>query len=289
MTRRRFMTAAAAAGAGVLLYANGLARHALEITHRTIQIRNLPPAFDGFRLAQFSDIHLEEFTEDYFLREVVAQVNALKADLVVVTGDFVSHGPMPVSLSYQAAARAAEILAGLTCPRRYAIFGNHDAAVGPRMIRDHLEANGLPMLVDEFMRIERGGDYFYLVGLNDMWFQPRLSRAIPPNPDAPVILLVHEPDFSVEIARNPLGKVVDLILSGHTHGGQVRLPGLPPLALPPNGKLYPEGHYVVGTSQLYVNRGIGTVGLPFRLNCRPEITEITLRPMAAGKASALNL
>jgi predicted MPP superfamily phosphohydrolase len=87
-----------------------------------------------------------------------------------------------------------------------------------------------------------------------------------------VILLAHEPDIAPEAAKHN----VDLMLSGHTHGGQVRIPFLPPVMLPPMGKDYVEGHFQVGPMQLYVNRGIGAVQLPFRFNCPPEITVITL-------------
>jgi predicted MPP superfamily phosphohydrolase len=90
--------------------------------------------------------------------------------------------------------------------------------------------------------------------------------------------MVHEPDYAVYIADHRRAPLIDLVLSGHTHGGQVRIPGLRPLALPPFGKLFPEGHFLIENFQLYVNRGIGTVGVPFRLNCPPEITLATLRP-----------
>ena len=91
--------------------------------------------------------------------------------------------------------------------------------------------------------------------------------------------MAHEPDFADHVAMHPKGRFVDLILAGHSHGGQIRIPGLPPLALPTYARIYPEGHYLVGNSQLYVNRGIGTVGLPLRLNCPPEITVATLQPI----------
>ncbi len=89
----------------------------------------------------------------------------------------------------------------------------------------------------------------------------------------------HEPDYADDVAAHPRGPLVDLILSGHSHGGQIRLPIAGPLILPPLGRIYPEGHYHLPKNiQLYVNRGIGTVGLPFRLNCPPEITILTLQP-----------
>jgi predicted MPP superfamily phosphohydrolase len=277
-TRRSFFFSGLAATAGLAVYANEPARHELEITRQTVLIRRLPPSFDGFRIAQISDLHLEEFTEDFFLRQVVQEVNALKPDLVLITGDFISRGPLPMSLSYNAAARCGEILSALECPERFGVLGNHDFFVGEKIVRDHMEANGLPLLVDESTRIERRGEYLHLVGLNDFWAGPDIAKGIPASPSAPMIVMMHEPDFANVIEAHPRGRFVDLILSGHTHGGQIRLPGLRPLSLPPEGKLYPEGLFSVGRAQLYVNRGIGTVGLPFRLNCRPEITELTLRP-----------
>jgi len=279
-TRRHFIAGFFVSTASLTLYANEIGRHELEIIERTFYIRNLPPAFDGFRIVQFSDIHLEDYTEDFFLQQVIDRVNALTPDLLLVTGDFVSRGPLAVEYSYAAASRCAELLRGLACPQRYGILGNHDANVGARIVRDHMENNGLPLLVNEHVRIERQGQHIILSGLDDYAYgEPNISLAIPEKPDAPVILMVHEPDYAVNIANHRRGPLVDLILSGHTHGGQVRIPGFRPLALPPYGKLFPEGHFRIGPSiQLYVNRGIGTVGVPFRFNCPPEITVATLRP-----------
>ena len=102
--------------------------------------------------------------------------------------------------------------------------------------------------------------------------------SIPAKPDGPVLLMAHEPDYADDVVAHPRGPLVDLMLAGHSHGGQIRLPWVGPLVLPPMGVKYPEGHYRFNQMQLYVNRGIGTVGLPFRLNCPPEITVITLQP-----------
>ena len=283
LTRRSFLSGSLAASAALALYSNEIARHEIDVTHQTFSIRNLPSAFDGFRIVQFSDIHLAEYTEDFFLDEVIDRVNALQPDLLLITGDFVSRGPLSMDVTYSAAARCAAMLSRLTCPERYGILGNHDAMVGSRIVRDHMENNGLPMLVNEYVRIERGGAHVILSGLDDWSFgRPNLTKAVPENPDAPVILMVHEPDYAVHIANHRRGPLVDLVLSGHTHGGQIRLPGLRPLALPPLGRIFPEGHFVVGQMQLYVNRGLGTVGLPMRLNCPPEITVATLRAVGSG-------
>jgi predicted MPP superfamily phosphohydrolase len=278
MTRRRFVVASAFTAGAVAFYSNDVARHEIDVTHPTFYVKKLPPAFEGFRIAQISDLHLEEYTEDYFLRRVIDHVNDLAPDMVLVTGDFISRGPLTPVVSFQAAGRCAELLSRLRCPLRFGILGNHDAAVSSQAVRFHMEDNGLPMLVNECTRVERKGDHIFLAGLDDTEFgKPDLDATLPKSPDAPVILLVHEPDYADTVIAHPKAKEVDLILSGHTHGGQIRLPFFGPIALPPNGRLYPEGHFQVGTSQLYVNRGIGTVGVPFRLNCPPEITIATLK------------
>ena len=279
LSRRRFLLGSLASSAALALYSNDIARHQLQTTYPTFLISRLPPAFDGFRIVQISDLHLEQYTEDFFLTHVIDRVNALAADLVLVTGDFVSRGPLQVSLSFAAAARCAQLLAGLTCPQRFGILGNHDAAVSSRVIRDHLENHGLPLLVNQYVRIERAGQHIFLAGLDDVsGGHPNPTLAIPSTTDAPLLLMCHEPDFVEPLALHQRAPLIDLVFSGHTHGGQVRIPGLRPLALPPLGKIFPEGHFHLGSMQLYVNRGIGTVGVPFRLNCPPEITVATLRP-----------
>ncbi|ADW68937.1 metallophosphoesterase [Granulicella tundricola] len=280
-TRRNFLLGSAAAAAGVALYSGEFARHHIDVTQRTFAIRNLPPAFNGFRFVQISDIHLEEFTEEFFLTQVVKRVNALAPDLVLITGDYVTNGIQSTRVSLAAAGRCGALLNALDCPQRFGILGNHDAVLDPFVVRDHLQNNGIPLLVNQFTRIERGGQHLWLGGLDDILSgHPNLDLVMPPSPDAPVIVMAHEPDYVDAIVKHPRGKLVDLVLSGHTHGGQIRLPGLRPFkaALPTMGEIYTEGHYNFGPMQLYVNRGLGTVGLPFRLNCPPEITVATLRP-----------
>jgi predicted MPP superfamily phosphohydrolase len=283
VTRRAFIQSAAFAGLGMAVYAGTRGRHELEIVHRTILIRDLPDSFRGFRLAQISDIHLEEYTEPWFLHRVVEGVNALAADLVVITGDYITRGPLPHSFAYRAMPVCAEALSRLRGSLRYAILGNHDVSVDRDMVIRELVQRGIPTLVNRAIPLDRGGDRLWLAGLDDPGTSsPDLSAAIPAQPGAPVILMAHEPDYADNIRRHPRAPLIDLILSGHSHGGQVRLPLIGPLVLPPMGKKYPHGLYRLEDAarnirmQLYVNRGIGTVGLPMRLNCPSEITEITL-------------
>ena len=277
ITRRSFMIGGAAAGLGLAAYSGLYARHELQIIPRTFAINNLPDAFQGFHMAQLSDIHLEEYTEPSFLEQAVARINALNPELVLLTGDFVSRGPRDSSFAFKAAGICAEILSTLKAPQRYAILGNHDVAVGSQQIINTLEAHGTPVLVDSYIPIERGRDHFWLSGACDPGTSTcYLELAIPPYPEAPVIFMCHEPDFVDTVVKHPRFPLIDLMLSGHTHGGQVRLPVVGPLILPPMGKKYVDGLFHFGHMQLYVNKGLGTVGLPFRLNCPAEITDITL-------------
>ena len=277
ITRRKFIIGSSAAGLGLATYAGTHGRHQIELTKRTIPIRNLPDAFQGFRIAQISDIHLEEYTEPFYLEEFVRRINALKPDLVLLTGDFISAGPRAFSFAHKAAGVCAEILEGLTCPQRYAILGNHDVTVGPEHVIQPLQAHGTPVLVDSYVPIERGKDHIWLSGACDPGTSTcYLDMAIPPMPNAPVIFMAHEPDFVDTVVQHPRFPLIDLMLSGHTHGGQVRLPVLGPLILPTMGKKYVEGIFHFDHMQLYVNRGVGTVGLPFRFNCPSELTELTL-------------
>ena len=278
LTRRNFLISTGAAAAALTLYSGEIARHEIDVMPRTIALSNLPPAFHGFRIAQISDIHLDEYTEPYFLQQVVHRVNALNPDLVLLTGDFVTHGSITFAVAHHAAHRCAEILSTLTCPQRYAALGNHDVATGSPIVIGALNSFRIPVLVNQYIAIERGSDRFWLSGVDDPGTSnPDLNLAVPANSTSPVILMAHEPDYVDEVIQHPRGHLVDLMLAGHTHGGQIRLPFLGPLVLPPLGRKYAEGHFRFNQLQLYVNRGIGTVGLPFRLNCPPEITLITLQ------------
>lgn len=278
LTRRGFLIGASAAGLSLAAYAGTHARHEIEVTHRTFSIRDLPDAFVGFRMVQISDIHLEEYTEPWFLQEAVRITNQLAPQVVLLTGDFVSRGPATDRVAYRAAGIAAEILQGLKAPQRFACLGNHDVAVGANHVITPLESHGTPVLIDSYAPIQRGSDYFWLCGSDDAGTRdPDLNLAVPAAPRAPVILMCHEPDYADHVVRHPRFPYIDMMLSGHSHGGQVRLPVIGPLILPPMGKKYIEGLFKFQQMQLYVNRGLGTVGLPFRLNCPAEITHITLQ------------
>jgi predicted MPP superfamily phosphohydrolase len=156
----------------------------------------------------------------------------------------------------------------------FTIFGNHDLWTNREAVQAGLAEAGLPLLYNEGISLSVGRGMLYLAGVDDGWSgQPDLEAALANRPkEALTILLAHEPDLADTFS---LDGRVSLQLSGHSHGGQVRLPGLGALILPNMGKKYDQGLYKVNQTWLYTNRGIGLT-LPIRLNCPPEITEITL-------------
>lgn len=282
ISRRTVLKTLLFGSAGLALYAGEIERHWIDVVHREIYIDGLPDAFDGMTITQLSDIHLDEFTEPFLLREAVDEINRLHPDMVLLTGDYVSYQVLPRKQTLEAAWRCGGMLKRIACPRKYAILGNHDLMVGGDAVAEAIAGNGIPVLRNAFMPIEREGKRIWLAGLDDpVVGRPDPDRAIPVSirsiPREPVLLMCHAPDFVENLARHPVNRSIALVLSGHTHGGQVRLPFIGAIHLPPGGRKYVEGWFSVGGMQLYVNRGIGSVGVPFRFDCRPEITHIRLR------------
>src|SRR5580658_1214571 len=163
-TRRNFLIGTGAAAAGLALYSGEIARHEVDVVDRPIAIANLPTPFSGYRIVQLSDIHLDEYTEPFFLEHVVRKVNALAPDLVLITGDFITHGSLTFIAANHAAHRCAEIVATLTAPLRYAILGNHDVAVNAPMVIRALRSTGTPVLVNQHVAIEKNGSRLWLCG-----------------------------------------------------------------------------------------------------------------------------
>jgi predicted MPP superfamily phosphohydrolase len=282
VSRRSFLKGAMFGGGSLALYAGELERHWLEVVQQDIGISGLPSGFDGVRLAQLSDIHLDEFTEPFLLREAIDKINQARPDFVVLTGDYVSSEVLPPHLTVEAAWQCGRLLSRLECTQRYAIFGNHDIWAGEEHVGDALRSHAMTVLRNSYLPLERRGSRIWLAGLDDpVCGRPDPAQAIPSSirnvANEPIILLCHAPDFVDELRMHPAGRAVSLVLSGHTHGGQIRLPLVGPLRLPPGGRKYVEGLFQLGNTQLYVNRGIGSVGVPFRFDCRPEITLFTLR------------
>lgn len=245
-----------------------------------IPLVRLPESFDGFTIAQLSDFHYEERFSAVPIRKAVEIVNGLKPDLIALTGDFVTVPMIENRSSLRKALKTAEpcaaVLSELHAPMgKFAILGNHDGAAGSPRITATLKAQGIPVLRNESVPLERGTGRIWLAGVDDVLRGfPDLGAAIEPVPaKEATILLAHEPDFVDESSLSP----IDLQLSGHSHGGQIWIPGIGAPWLPPLSRKYPRGLYRVGNTTLYTNIGIGTIRAPIRINCPPEITLITLR------------
>jgi len=233
-----------------------------------IPIPGLPSSLEGFRIVQISDIHYYPFTTIELVDLMVRMSNQLKPDLVVLTGDFIWH---EVEAIFDITSSLAQLNA------KYGVFaglGNHEHWTDVKVVTQGLEEARLPLLVNQGMPTV-GKDVLYLASLDDGWSgKPDLAGAMENWPsNAPTVLLMHEPDLAPKYAPD---KRINLQLSGHSHGGQVRLPAVGPLILPYLSWKYPMGLYNIDGMWLYTNRGIGTTNVPLRVNCAPEITELTL-------------
>ncbi len=235
-----------------------------------LRLKNLHPALEGFTILQMTDLHLYPMTQPPLIEKAVAMANSLNPDLVVLTGDYVWQ-------VLEAIDELAPILAGLNA--RYGVYstlGNHDYWLDADVITGTMEASGLPVLVNQGLTIQQGEGSFYLAGLDDGWSgNPDLDATLEgAKPDDPVILLCHEPDLADPFSRD--GRV-DVQMSGHTHAGQIRIPGIGALILPYLGRKYDMGLYRIKDMLLYTNRGLGVISEPVRYNCPPEITQFVLQ------------
>ena len=290
ISRRRFLTSGLCGGAGLAFYSGEIERHWIDVNPVEIHLPSLPGAFEGINIVQLSDIHLDEFTEPFMLRQAIDRINRLQPDIVLLTGDYVSFEITSREYCMRAAWKCAQMLRELQCKQVYAILGNHDLWLSGAAVTEALRGNGIPVLQNAYVPLERDGKRVWLVGLDDpVCGHPDLDKAVPTHmrnqPNEPVIMMCHAPDYADDLMRHPAGRSIDVMLSGHTHGGQVRLPFVGALSLPIGGRKYVEGLFHLGDMQLYVNRGIGTVGVPFRFDCPPEITSITLRAGAQETVS----
>jgi predicted MPP superfamily phosphohydrolase len=280
LTRRKFLFTGTAAAIGTAAWgADGFA----ESNHpRLVQIEiplaRLPESFDGFRLVQLSDFHYEDHYSAVPIRRSIAIVNNLRPDLAVFTGDFVTVPVFDRALSVQEVSASSEPCAAMLSEisgLKYAILGNHDAASYPGRIIHALEQAKIPVLRNQSVPIERGRDRIWLAGIDDLLRgMPDMSATLSGIPEKEAtILLAHEPDFADDVSLTS----VDLQLSGHSHGGQIWIPGIGAPWLPAMARRYPRGLNKIGNLTLYTNIGIGTIRAPIRINCPPEITLVTLR------------
>lgn len=240
----------------------------LTVEHREIHLRRLPNALNGLRIVQLSDIHLSPFTSREQVERAVETTNNLAADIVALTGDYISK-------ERQYAAPCAEILGRLKARYGvYAVLGNHDHWTDAALITDLFRAEGITVLINEGMRFEQQGASFWLAGVDDtMVGLEDLPLALAGSSETEMkLLLAHNPIILRRAARAG----VDLVLSGHTHGGQVTLRPEKSASGKPRRRLL-RGLARQGATQIYVTRGLGTVVLPIRYGCPPEVSLLELR------------
>jgi hypothetical protein len=272
--RRRFLRRAAAAAAAVVgggVLSGFCERDWLQVRRISVPVRGLPEAFDGFTICQLTDLHLGRFISADQIDRAATVAMELHADLIALTGDYI-YGRAANILT------CAEALSRLAAEHGvFAVLGNHEYWSGAvELTLDQLAARGVRTLVNEAARVERAGAELWVCGVDDVWAgQPDLNAALAGVPeDAPKILLCHEPDFALAAAHRGFA----LQLSGHSHGGQIRLPLIGAPLLPYLGVKFPLGLQRIENSQslVYTSAGVGVTTVPLRINCRPDVSLITL-------------
>jgi uncharacterized protein len=254
----------------VLLYAKLIEPNWIEINSLQLTLPHLSSQFNGYRIVQVSDIHRDKWMTPRRLTHIVHLVNRQKPDLVAITGDLVTRNSPALIPSLKVALERLK-----PKDKTVAILGNHDHENDTKAIIHVLEQSGIFHLGNAVYTLQRSGAMLHIAGVDDVGEgKDRLDLVMQQLPNAgAAILLAHEPDFADTSSAT---KRFDLQLSGHTHGGQIRLPFLKPLILPPWGKKYFLGRYQVGEMIQYTNRGLGMTGLHLRFAARPEITVFTL-------------
>jgi hypothetical protein len=241
----------------------------IDVTRPTIRLPNLRPGWQGARIAQLTDIHVGRWISLQQVAEMVELANASEPDLTFFTGDLVSPRS---AITPQLGRLLARLKAKLGV---FAVLGNHDHWTDVRAIRRLLAEAGIRELRNEGVLLQRKGDPLWLAGTTDLWEEtPRLETALAGAPEGvPRLLMQHNPDFAEEITPE---HGVDFMVCGHTHGGQVRLPGKRPIILPIRHRRYAAGMVQGPGCGVYTSRGLGVIGPGVRFNCRPELPVYSL-------------
>jgi uncharacterized protein len=260
-----------AVAAGGVVYQGRRELHEIEVTRHELALPGLGPEFDGYRIVQLSDIHLDGRMTPERLMEAVKLANAESPDLVAFTGDFVSKQIPDDEQALVEAFRSLRAPDGVA-----AVLGNHDHLVGTESVRDLARASGVRELENTVHTLRRGVAALHIAGVDDLLQgKLRIDHVLEKLPaHGAAVLLCHVPDFAD--VSGPTGRF-GLQLSGHSHGGQAVLPPFGPVVRPRYSRRYPLGYYEVAGMHLYTTRGLGTVHVPLRLNCRPEVSVFTLR------------
>ncbi len=253
------------AGLGYTLFETGW----LRIRRIAVPVPRLPSCFTGMSIAFLADIHHGPFTSLDYVHHVVQVTNALSPDVVLLGGDYVHRSSEYIDPCLQALANLESNLG------TYGVLGNHDHWEGAQATREAMKSSGIMELTNSGTWIERNGGRLRLAGVGDFWEDVQdLDHALADaRPSDSSILLSHNPDFVETITDHRVG----LVLSGHTHGGQIVLPIVGAPRVPSRyGQKYLHGLVKTPYTQVFVTRGLGTVTPPLRFCCRPEIALITI-------------
>lgn len=238
--------------------------YSLTVNRYTVPVTGLPYQFEGFTLLHLSDLHNKEFGEQQ--KQLLAVINKQDFDMVVITGDLINR-KRPYTKP------VLDLLAGIHKPVFF-VPGNHEWETAAS-VREEVLSSPAVLLQNRAEKVVRGNGHIWIAGVDDQNSKrDRLQQALKTIDDAPVVLLAHQPGIFKRAANTG----VDLVLSGHTHGGQVRLPFIGALYAPDQGwfPLYEEGLYISGSSSMIINSGLGESLLPLRFNNPPEIVLVTL-------------
>ncbi len=268
----RWLLGGATLATGCTVNAFAIEPNALSITREEIIRKNLPVGLSGLKVGVLSDFHFRPGDDDGLLEKVVSEVNRSKLDIIALTGDYMSANPAVVApmLDFLKQLQSAHGV--------FAVMGNHDGWSGNReVVRKQFEQAGIRFLINQNSVIQLRGESLAVAGTDFVWLgkpdPERTFRGIAAH--IPILALVHEPDyFDTIVAHRP----VMLQVSGHTHGGQCRVPliGYAPQRVN-YGRNYLYGEYGIGESKLFVTRGVGTVGLRVRFACPPELAILTMK------------
>ena len=259
----------------------------LELREYRLEIPHWPRSLAGLRIAAVADIHVgSPFNGLDKLEQIVALTNQSKPDLIVLLGDYVIDGV--TGGEFVPPNKLAPVLAKMQAPLGvWAVLGNHDWWLDAERVQNTLEHHGIRVLEDSSAPIHHGSGEFWLTGIRDFWEgRPNIQRALQEVPeDSPTVAITHNPDIFPRVPPR-----VNLLIAGHTHGGQVSIPFFGPVIVPSSYRQrYAAGHIVEDGRHLFVSTGLGTSILPVRFLVPPEISLLVLEPDPKTLAAAAEL
>ena len=244
----------------------------IDLVEIDIELDKLGWNFQNFRILNLTDIHLGQWIDPEYLEELVDYVNTLNIDLITLTGDYVSYVIEGYEQSLERSFSKLKAKYG-----KFGVLGNHDHWMNPDKIREIFKNSGIVDLSNDAFTLEKKGEFLNICGVDSCTVcADNLDKVLAKmREDTPSILLAHEPDFAEESSKT---RKFDLQISGHSHGGQFIIPKFETTPFRgPDSRRYPVGLYKVRNMVQYTSKGLGTNSFRIRINCKPEITIITLK------------